>query len=246
MAAVIGKLGKIRSHLIIIVGVLAIAGLAAAAFLFYENSNLSSQTADLTSSYSNLQVQDNLLNSSFSSLQSSYSGLQSNYNALESNLSSTLSAQSDLLAEYNMLNSKYTTLNSNYASLQANYTALQSNYTLILNNYNSLQSLVPSSKGITIDAISWNRGNMTNAGITNIYVRNLGTTVLHVVSLKLFYNDILQSSVSLDFALPPGNVTEDISVFLPPATYNYNDIYTLKVMTLEGYNATSDPLPLCQ
>jgi len=240
------SLGKIKKHLLKIVGVLAIAALAATAFLYFENSDLTVQAATLTDNLSTLQVQDSLLKANFNSLQSTYSTLQSNYNSLQSNLSATESAQTTLTNQYNSLNSQYNLLTNNFGSIQANFTSLQNNYSQLMNSYNSILTLVPSDKGIAIDAISWNRGNMSLAGITNIFVRNLGTSDVHINSLKLFYNNVLQSSLSLNVRLPPGNVTVDVPVFLPPSSYNYNNLYTLKVMTLEGYNATSDQLPLCQ
>jgi hypothetical protein len=245
MSAKPGLFAKIKSRLTIILCIALVAAGAASAYFFFQDYSANSQIAAITDNYTTvqgqyslLQTSDGALKSVFSSLQSSYGSLQSSYNSSQMNLTT-------LQIKFNTLNANYTSLNNNYTSLQNTYSALQVNYSQLTNSYNSLKNAT-NDKGIAIESIIWNRGNMSDAGITNVFITNLCSSDVHVISMKLYYNNILQSSSSLDEDIPGGNATVNIQVFLPPSTYNSNDVYILKIFTLEGYNATSDPLPLCQ
>ena len=150
-----------------------------------------------------------------------------------------------LTSDDSMLQSVYASLVGNYAVLQQSDARLKLDYDKLKADYASLQAKVPKDKGILIDSLEWNRGQLSQAGITAIAIRNLGSADVHIISLKLYYNQTLQSSASPSVVLS-GNSTYNIKTFLPPAVKDPSYLYVLRVETLEGYTATSDPLPLCQ
>src|SRR5271157_4380176 len=187
------------------------------------------------------------------SAQNSYNNLQNQINQLQAWLDGNItnyetainSLNSNIASLQNQINSDSTTINSltsQNSNLQSQYTSLQANYSQLMQEYQVALAEIPSDKGITIDAVNYTAGQ----DITGVAVRNLGVNATTVVSLKLYWTTegVLASSASVDVVIA-GNSTADIQTFLPINGWNtVYDIWTLKVETLEGYNATSDPLML--
>jgi hypothetical protein len=169
----------------------------------------------------NLQSEKNLLNSQVTSLQDSISQLQTNYQNLQSN---------------------YQNLQSNFNQLQTSYHQLNDSYTQLNNQYQTLLSRLPTSQGIAIESVYYRSG--WAYGVYNVTIRNLGTTDVHVTALKLYHGTSLASSASVLVTIPASS-TATIDQFLQwdmAAAIGYAPTHLLKVETLEGYNATSDPL----
>ena len=189
-------------------------------------------------SYTDEQYQ-NLL-SQITSVQNQLYGLLSQ---IESKNAQITSLQNQITSDASTINS----LTSQNSNLQSQYTTLQANYSQLMQDYQVALTKIPPDKGIGIDSVNWSRTGIINAGVTDVVVRNLGVNDTTVISLKLFWTSgggILASSVSEDITIS-GNSTSDIKTFLPISGWNsYYDTWTLKVYTLEGYTATSDPLPL--
>jgi len=164
---------------------------------------------------------------------------------LQSEIRSLQTQYDQLSTEDSNLQSIYSSLLGRYAQLQYSDASLKTDYDKLKADYSSLQAKIPKDKGIKIDSLEWNRGQLSQAGITAIVIRNLGSTDVHVISVKLYYNQTLQSSVSPSVVVS-GNSTYSIKTFLPPAVKDPSYLYILRVETLEGYTATSDSLPLCQ
>ncbi len=215
-----------------------LAALLAVGFMSYYNvMNLQTDNDSLRNTLNNLQASDNQLQKDYQSAQSKLISLQSNYSQLQKSYQSVQSQQGSLQSSYNQLQ-------NDYQGIQAKLTGLQSSYDQLDSRYQQLLDRVPPDKGIQIDSLNWNRGVISQAGINYVIVRNVGSAPVHVISLKLYYNQILQSSANV-LVTVSGNSTAKISEFLPPSARSYDYLYTLKIETLEGYTATSDPLPLC-
>ena len=103
-----------------------------------------------------------------------------------------------------------------------------------------LSRLPAGGQGITIESIDSQPYSITPSGIYNVTIRNHGSSDIHVTALKLYYGAVLRSSASV-FVTIPSNSAVTIHQYLAWDSLNYNS-YTLKIETLEGYNATSDPL----
>jgi len=240
-----GKLGAIRRYLTVILCIAIAASGAAAGYFYIQNASAGSQAATLTADLTSLQTNYSTLQTSNTNMQLSYTALQSSLSTLQSNDSGLQTSITLLRDQYDSLSTQYTALNSIYSSLQSNYSALQQNYSQLMASYTSLESLVPQGKGIVIDSIQSTKiVNSTNAEIISVSVRNLGPTDVHVCSMKLYYNNILQSSESFDQDIPGDNLAMTLSTSLQPITYNSNYVYTLVVQTQEGFNATIGPLQM--
>ena len=162
--------------------------------------------------------------------------LQSSYNQLHIDYQ-------NLLTSYNQLQSS----SSNYQNLQTQYNQLQSSYNQLNSQYQTLLSRIPNSSVLLIESIDYNRqgGGVTPSGVTNVTVRNTGSTDIHVTSLKLYHGTtILASSVAV-LVTVPANSAVSIPQFLhwDSTLSNSHLTYTLTVETLEGYTATSDQMP---
>jgi hypothetical protein len=156
----------------------------------------------------------NALQASNDQLQTNYDNLQSSYSQLQSS----------------------STYNQN---LQNQYNQLQSSYNQLNSQYQQLLTKVPASNGIVIESIDYKPYYLTPSGVYNVTIRNLGSSDVHVTSLKLYHGTTLGSSASI-FIPISANSTVTISKFL--AFTIGVDIHVLKVETLEGYTLTSDPI----
>lgn len=191
-------------------------------------SSLNSQVASL-----NTRISDQ--SNTISSLNSQISSLNSQISSLNTQATNEQSQLANLQSQLNSLQLQYTNLQSQNTNLQANYSQL-------MNEYQQALAKIPSDKGITIDGINYSAGN--TGSVTGVAVRNLGVNAVTVVSLKLYWNTegVLSSSVSVNVVIP-ANSTTSIQTFLPINGWNsVYDTWTVKVETLEGYNATSDPI----
>jgi chaperonin cofactor prefoldin len=183
----------------------------------------------------NLQSEKNLLNSQVTSLQASIGQLQTNYQDLQTNYQ-------NLQSNFNQLQTSNNQLNDSYAQLNSQYQTLNSQYQTLNSQYQALLSRLPTSQGIAIDSV-YSRSGWAY-GVYNVTIRNLGTTDVHVTSLKLYHGTSLVSSASVLVAIPASS-TATINQFLQwdmAAAIGYLPTHILRVETLEGYNATSDPL----
>jgi FtsZ-binding cell division protein ZapB len=122
-------------------------------------------------------------------------------------------------------------LQANFQNLQLQLGQLQSEYDQLNNQYQQLLARVASDKGIQINSLA-----IRNDGDTSVVVRNMGSTDVYVTSLKLYQDQILQSSKDV-FVIVPANSTTKIDLLLPPAQYSSSYLYTFTVVTLEGYTA---------
>ena len=153
-----------------------------------------------------------------------------------------------LNSQISSLNTQAGSLNTQISQLQASLNSLENTYNNYINDhsYTNEQYLlilaeIPSDKGITIDSV-----DRVASAVTGVVIRNLGVDATTVVSLKLYWTNegVLASSASVNVVIP-GNSTSDIQTSLPIHGWNtVYDTWILKVQTLEGYNATSDPLAL--
>lgn len=146
------------------------------------------------------------------------------------------------------LNASYIALQSTYNQLQTMYdqlkssggnTQLQNNYNRLQEQYNQLLAKLPPNSGIAIDAVDYKPYYLTPSGVYNITVRNWGSSDVTVVSLKLYAGTVLVSSSAQHITIPAQS-TVTIHQFL--AFKPSEDIHILKVETVEGYTATSDPI----
>jgi predicted PurR-regulated permease PerM len=166
-------------------------------------------------------------------LQKSYSELQSDYNDLSSTYIRFQISSSEVQSDLNSTQSQL-------SSLQSSYNQLENQYSQLNGQYQSLLSDFQPGAGITVDSINYNFNGTAPAGVTQAVVRNLGSSAVHVTSLKLFIGTtILVSSAAVFIEIQP-NSSATINQFLPFALAA--NVYTLKVSTLEGYNATSDTI----
>jgi predicted nuclease with TOPRIM domain len=195
------------------------------------------QFASLQNDYDDLQTLYDNSASQYASLSSQYGGLSSQFNNLQSQLS-------DLQGEHSELRSQYTSLQPDYANLQANYSSLNTTYAQLVNDYQQLLTKLPPDKGIRIDAVNWIRDIPSSAGITDVFVRNVGVSNVTVISIKLFHQEVLQSSNSFQVVIPENSTYHFESLDLPTSEFNQSYLFEIRVETLEGYSATSDPLPL--
>jgi hypothetical protein len=171
---------------------------------------------------------------------SNVTGLQSNYGELQSDYNELSSTYSRLQISSTYLESDLNSTQSQLGGLQSLYDQLQNEYSQLSGAYQSLLSSVPPGAGITIDSVDYDSNGTSPAGVTQIVVRNLGSSAVHVISLKLFIGTtILVSSVAV-FTEIQASSTATFNQFLP-FTLAAN-VYTLRISTLEGYNATSDSI----
>ena len=168
------------------------------------------------------------------SLQTQMTQLQTEISQLQTWLNGNITAHSSYVSDHTYTNEQWTILQNQYASLESNLTALMSKY----------ESLIPPNNGITIESVGWNKG--INISVTDVVVRNWGVSATTVISMKLYWNNqnLFASSASFNVTIS-GNSTVNISTFLPITGWNTAyDTWNVTIYTLEGYTATSDPLPL--
>ena len=166
-------------------------------------------------------------------------------------LSSHVAAQQDQLyskeTQISSLNSQIANLQSQINTIQSSGNTLQSQYVELLTDYTQLQHqlelLLPPNSGITIDSIFTKPYYLTPAGVYNVTVRNFGSSDVHVTSLKLYYGTVLESSAA-EYVTIPAKSAVTIQQFLAGRQMSdpTGSSYSLKVETLEGFKATSDPL----
>ena len=171
---------------------------------------------------------------------SNVTGLQNSYNELQSDYNELSSTYSRLQISSNQVQSDLNSSQSQLSSLQSSCNQLENQYSQLSGQYQSLLSDFQPGAGITIDSLDYDSNGTSPAGVTHLVVRNLGSSALHVTSLKLFIGTtILVSSVAVFTEIEPSS-TATFNQFLPFALAA--NVYTLRVSTLEGYNATSDTI----
>jgi hypothetical protein len=162
----------------------------------------------------NLQTENNSLQNQVNLLQTSNSQLQNNSFSLQ----------------------------SQYSQLKSSGDQLKSSYDELYSRYQQLLSKLPSSnQGITIDSIISQPISVTPSGIYNVTVTNHSPSDIHVTDLKLYHDTVLASSASVSVTIP-ANSTNIINQYMTWGDPLSTNAYTLKIETLEGYNAISDPL----
>jgi hypothetical protein len=147
-----------------------------------------------------------------------------------------------LLTSNSQLQNNTYDLQSQYSQLQSSSAQLKSSYDELYSRYQQLLSKLPSSaQGITIDSIYSQPIFTTPSGIYNVTVRNHSSSDVHVTALKLYHDTVLASSASVSATIP-ANSTTIINQYMPWGDPLSTNAYILKIETLEGYDATSDPL----
>jgi len=158
--------------------------------------------------------------------------------------------QTQILSLNSQINQLETWLNSNITA----YTIYSNDHSYTNEQYQNLQDQITNLTAqiesllttISIDSVSWNHTYNINASVTGVSVTNRGSSSVTVISLKLYWNsgNALASQASVNVTIA-GDSTANITTCLPVSEFNtYSDTWTLTVYTLEGYTATSDPLPL--
>jgi len=162
---------------------------------------------------------------------------------LNSQITSLQNQIANLNYQVTNLQNQIASLNSQIINLQNQYANLQSDYNKLMDNYTQALAKIPQDKGISLDSVTYvDAGGL--AGVTEVVVRNRGVNATTVISMKLYWNNDLASSVAENVTIA-GNSAADIKAYLPINGYNsVYDTWLLKVYTLEGYTATSDPLPI--
>lgn len=171
--------------------------------------------------------------------------LQEDHVSLYNSINILQSAYSELHRLYQNLQSANNEINSKLNNLLASHSILESEHNELKSAYQELIGKAPIGEGIRIDSIYRYKGVMSESGIRNVVIRNLCSEDVTVISMKLYLGEVLQASGAFSTVIP-ANSTVQIERFLPPSQYDRDHLYILKVETLEGYVATSDPLPLCQ
>jgi hypothetical protein len=169
------------------------------------------------------------------------SALTNRNNQLQIWLNANKTLYNNYVANHHNTDSDYNSLATQNANLQDQYANLQSEYNQLMINYTEALAKIPADKGITIDGI-----NYTGSTVTGIAVRNLGVNATTVKSLKLIWlnHNVLASSQSVNVVIL-GNSTAVITTHLPINGWDtVYDTWVVEVITLEGYNATSDPIML--
>jgi uncharacterized phage infection (PIP) family protein YhgE len=192
------------------------------------------------SSITSLQSENKTLQSNVDSLQTNVENLQSSNDQLQSNYQESQSLYNQLKSSNDQLKSSYDQLKSSDDQLKSAFNQLQSSYSQLNSQYSDALSKIPSTQGIKIDSVYYQRYYQTPSGVYNVTVRNLLSSPLQVTALKLYYgNSLLASSAAVSVTIP-ANSAITIEKFLPWQLTA--DLHVLKVETLEGYTASSDPL----
>jgi len=175
--------------------------------------------------------------------------LQTTNNKLQTDYENLQTIHSQLEATYSQLQSTYAQLQestNNNLALQNQYNQLQASYNALNTKYQKLLASIPSTNGLLITQVDQNHGVASQAGVISVTLRNVSNETLHITSLKLYdSSQVLQSSKDVLVVLSP-NSTTIINQFLRSNNEGVTALFYLKVETLEGYTATSDPLPLGQ
>lgn len=156
---------------------------------------------------------------------------------LQGQLNSLQTSKNDLQSQYNELKTSDDALAASNNNLKASYDTLNGQYQTLLSRFPA------GGKFLTIDAIDKLNVELyaTYAGIVNVTVRNHYESTVHVTSLKLYDGTALITSVAVLVTIPTNSSTT-IHEYVSWGGWNGGNPYSLKVETLEGFTAISDPI----